>query len=186
MGMFKSVVQPVSAIWFASLVCTIVFASLSMANVHTNETITIQPVLDPVYESYRVFPISIDSPKTLQIAVFAYKEHVGEESVDGSTSLAIALVSVEAYDNWNRSLSPKYNSSVELFGDIPLRIFEVDTSHLVRSFETSSNWYLIIWNLSLDESANVFVGHGKIPPVFIILFVVFAEKSYKKTCKTFS
>ena len=174
MGMFKSVVKPVSGVWFASLVCTIVFASLSMANVQTNETITIQPINDPIYESYRVYQISIDSPETLQIAVFAYREHMGDEMMEGSTSLVIALVSVEAYNDWNRSLSPRYNSGVEIFGENPLRIYEVDTSHLVRSFETSSDWYLIIWNLSLTESAHVFVGYGKIPPVFIILLVVFA------------
>jgi ABC-type multidrug transport system fused ATPase/permease subunit len=84
------------------------------------------------------------------------------------------LVSDEAYNNWNRSLSPEYYSGTDIFGGNEPRIYEVGTSNLVRSFETSTTWHLIIWNLSPNEAVDVFVGIGKILPVFIILLVVFA------------
>jgi len=145
-----------------------------MANVQQNETITIQPVLDPVNESYREYQLFTESTVTLQIAIFAMSDNMKDDHMDGSTTLAIALVSDEAYENWNRSLTPGSYSGEEIFGGISLRIYEVETSRLVRSFETSSDWHLIIWNLSAEETAEVFVGYGKIPPVFLILLVVFA------------
>ncbi|MHA1910503.1 MAG: hypothetical protein ACTSYA_02300 [Candidatus Kariarchaeaceae archaeon] len=180
MKLLNSLTKGVFKVLFVSMVCSIVFGALIVSDIRNTENIVLSPIDDDINSSYREYLIYGGETNHLQLVIASYtidedwhhdSYESEEEHMCSGELMTVALVDRAAYDSWNRSLSPVNYSSVEIFSEGRIRLYETDTSKVMRSFETSNEWTLIIWNLGTERS-EVFVGIAKIKPVFIILFAV--------------
>ncbi|MCG3219633.1 MAG: hypothetical protein KAR35_11510, partial [Candidatus Heimdallarchaeota archaeon] len=179
MKVINSLTKGVFKILFVSLVCSIVFGALIVSDIRNTENIVLSPESDNLSNSYREYVIYGGETNHLQLVIASYtvdetchNHHDSDDDCISSGALmTIALVDREAYNSWNRSRSPVNYSSTEIFTEGRIKIFETGTDNVLRSFETSNEWNLIIWNLG-NERSDIFVGIAKIKPVFLILFAV--------------
>jgi hypothetical protein len=179
MKILNSLTKGIFKMLFVSMVCSIVFGALIVSDVRTAENITLAEGDENLGNSYREYLIYGGETNHLQLVIASYSvddsfnhdHHSDDDCFSSGALMTVALVDRTAYNSWNRSLSPLNYSSTEIFSEGRIKIFETETTEVLRSFETSNEWTLIIWNLGAEKS-QLFIGVAKIKPVFIILFAV--------------